>query len=1174
MQNHNDMFDKLKKRLVVETMPPSIAKLYNQYTRLKLSQPGMESWTNEEFNLLLNDAVALIDAGLYERENEINSWKETFKKAGEILEWLSIPSLNTEKKPLKLLAAAVYQLAGYPALSIGTLNESIETTNDSKLISSLLKSDFYALNKQLISYWEERTKEQFESHKESTDFSLLIVDETVRILGVLVAYMRWGDKERLEKAFNKFYYLSKIMLNGKDSYSWLISRLCLEVTKEYINMSLRKNSEDFFSDLTPSGRIILKKYLKNSFLDSKALVWPSQIRGIQMLKEDSSFALCTPTGSGKTTIAEIAIIQSLFNNSHISPDRVHPIALYLVPSRALATEVESKMSSVLSNLSEPSINVTGLYGGTDWGPSDAWITSNEPTVLICTYEKGDALLRFLGPLFINRLNLVVIDEAHSVEFNGEYNTLISADNRNLRLETLVNRLLSNKNNHKVIALSAVAGNSNQSLSNWVSGQLESEPIITQYRSTRQLIGRLEWTTTGNFSISYDLLNGNDLSFSEEDFTDTIPCIENPFSNFPIKFDLIPKMFTNKTVGKRQRLHLFWAALQLIKPDSQGQQRSVLISITQHINTYAEDFIYFFEKTLKNFPAIDFFKYPTDEDKITLWEKCLLSCEDYYGKDSNEYSLLKRGIVVHHGNMPGLLSRLLIEVINKRIINLVLATSTLSEGVNLPFETVIIPTIMRSGKTLEITEVKNLIGRAGRPGSSTEGRTLFFLEREPSDWSATNARKIYFDIISQLDLNSSIQLVESKANSPITHLMKYIVEQWRSLTGKKTSKQFFEWLESTIPTDIHQNEDDNNAVIALDTLDGILISLIEENSLEEKDNNKTRAQVEEHLQRVWKYTYSYVINPENDGLNQMFYQRGGAIIENIYPEPSFRRQIYRTSLPPRFAKELINKHSKIIEKMKSGDEYARWSNEQKLNFILDIVSSITELEKFKIPEGVGKGKNFISWQELLVWWLCPEHARVRPNKKQIAQWIKFIKKHFEYLFNWGLGSVISLNMGSDFTKVTLKDWPKTGLPWIIFWLKELIVWGSLDPVVTQLLSHGIDFTRTDASKRSEVYYLTKEKETSNNEILNASNIRRWAKSFQITKKQLKIGNEISATLIKEIKSHKQWRVFPVKTGDKVKWIDSAGFELAQSKAPESLDKWNSQHMDYVLDSRNSIIRVVT
>ena len=95
-----------------------------------------------------------------------------------------------------------------------------------------------------------------------------------------------------------------------------------------------------------------------------------------------SFALCTPTGSGKTSVAEVAILQSLFGNGMESP-----LCLYLGPSKALAAEVEGKLTRVLQRLSQKRVVVTGLYGGTDWGPTDAWLTTDDPTVLIYLRER-------------------------------------------------------------------------------------------------------------------------------------------------------------------------------------------------------------------------------------------------------------------------------------------------------------------------------------------------------------------------------------------------------------------------------------------------------------------------------------------------------------------------------------------------------------------------------------------------------------------------------------------------------------------------------------------------------------------------------------------------------------------------------------------------------------------
>jgi hypothetical protein len=167
--------------------------------------------------------------------------------------------------------------------------------------------------------------------------------------------------------------------------------------------------------------------------------------------------------------------------------------------------------------------------------------------------------------------------------------------------------------------------------------------------------------------------------------------------------------------------------------------------------------------------------------------------------------------------------------------------------------------------------------------------------------------------------------------------------------------------------------------------------------------------------------------------------------------------------------------------------------------------------------------------ILHWWLDPLNAEIKPSKKEVAKWIKFIKKNFEYIFNWGLGSVISLTMDENSATISLQRWPETGLPWIVFWLKELIVWGTLDPVVSHLLSHGIDFTRNDAAQRAENYYNNFKLVFSNDELLNASSIKSWAESFyhrNIDSSANLNHIDIPVTLTRKFKKDKVLRVLPL------------------------------------------------
>jgi len=81
--------------------------------------------------------------------------------------------------------------------------------------------------------------------------------------------------------------------------------------------------------------------------------------------------------------------------------------------------------------------------------------------------------------------------------------------------------------------------------------------------------------------------------------------------------------------------------------------------------------------------------------------------------SSFLSLLEHGIVIHHGSLP-MKARVIVESFtNAGLCRICFATSTLEQGINMPFDAVFLDTLPAS-KPLE---VRNLIGRAGR--STTE-----------------------------------------------------------------------------------------------------------------------------------------------------------------------------------------------------------------------------------------------------------------------------------------------------------------------------------------------------------------------------------------------------------------------------------------------------------------------
>lgn len=116
-------------------------------------------------------------------------------------------------------------------------------------------------------------------------------------------------------------------------------------------------------------------------------------------------------------------------------------------------------------------------------------------------------------------------------------------------------------------------------------------------------------------------------------------------------------------------------------------------------------------------------------------------------------LLKRGIVIHHGSLP-LKARMLVEKFTrKHFCRICFATSTLEQGINMPFDIVYIDRL----ESKKFLSVKNLIGRAGR---STKERKIDFgiviiASTKVAKLRALLAEEVSLNVQSQLDSDEEL-----------------------------------------------------------------------------------------------------------------------------------------------------------------------------------------------------------------------------------------------------------------------------------------------------------------------------------------------------------------------------------------------------------------------------------
>lgn len=175
-------------------------------------------------------------------------------------------------------------------------------------------------------------------------------------------------------------------------------------------------------------------------------LYPPQEEAVNkgIFKNNDSFVISSPTASGKTFIAEMAILKTLFEKKGK--------VIYLVPLKALAMEKYEEFSTKYKPLGFRINQSTG-----DFDSIDSWLEKSD--IIISTNEKMDSLIRHRVP-WIMDVGLVVVDEVH----------LIGDSYRGPTLEIVLVRLKYLNPNIRFIALSATIPNAAE-IANWMNASL-------------------------------------------------------------------------------------------------------------------------------------------------------------------------------------------------------------------------------------------------------------------------------------------------------------------------------------------------------------------------------------------------------------------------------------------------------------------------------------------------------------------------------------------------------------------------------------------------------------------------------------------------------------------------------------------------------------------------------
>lgn len=389
-------------------------------------------------------------------------------------------------------------------------------------------------------------------------------------------------------------------------------------------------------------------------------LFPPQKESLPHSLNGSNILLTIPTASGKSLIAYLTIIHRLTN------DLVGQRAIYVVPLKALAQEKFNDLSEIAKN--------TDLKVGMATGDREVESSSIENAdIIICTSERLDSLIRTKSNI-MDKIGILVVDEFH----------LMNDSRRGPTLEIVISRIRHRKPDVQIIALSATVGNS-ESLSKWLNAKL----INSSWRPV---------------SLEYGILNGLEVSIHKIDSK---------------KKEELPK---NRIIIGKESQKLCAVLDDVVEF---GGQLLIFVASRASAQKEARDLSKYVLKKSSNDSSI------YSKKNISLWEDLSMSLSknrESSALSKKLISSIKGGIGFHHAGLGNFHRKKIEEAFRDGKINCLVATPTLAQGVNLPARRVIIRdhkrwnTIAGTNIPISVMEVKQMMGRAGRPKYDNRGES--------------------------------------------------------------------------------------------------------------------------------------------------------------------------------------------------------------------------------------------------------------------------------------------------------------------------------------------------------------------------------------------------------------------------------------------------------------------
>jgi hypothetical protein len=336
-----------------------------------------------------------------------------------------------------------------------------------------------------------------------------------------------------------------------------------------------------------------------------------------------------------------------------------------------------------------------------------------------------------------------------------------------------------------------------------------------------------------------------------------------------------------------------------------------------------------------------------------------------------------------------------------------------------------------------------------------------------------------------------------------------------------------------------------------------------------------ARAEEFLRGLWQRTFAHVALTQEDFLERTFIRRGRAFVERVYPNGEQRRRLYQFGFTPLIGRRFEPIAPAILAKLREAAEYGLMSAEDQFQLFGQLADLIREQPGlgFKARQTVGDQAILESWVNVLSWWLQRPEA-TPPDPEQLRAWQRFVSENLEFRLGVAVGAAVAQAWGEKAPAKevpTLETWRDTsGLPWIGFWFRELLRWGTLDPFVAFALSQGLAETREEAAglrPEFRAWLESIEVAASAENLIDPQLFLAWQRSRAEATRTAETILASVAELTGVDGRRREYDVRPIVRAEGIEWIDAAGFAVARSPAATALATDNPQRHDFSLSIEN-------